>query len=114
KLAPRCAHCGLDYSFADPADGPAFFVMSFTSFLAVGVAFVLQAALDAPLWVILGLSAAIIVGVSLALLTPVKGWLVNPNYYYKGGEGVLAAPLKHSPCGCESCQALARKRQKRR
>jgi uncharacterized protein (DUF983 family) len=23
KLAPRCNVCGLDYSFADPADGPA-------------------------------------------------------------------------------------------
>ena len=26
-LAPRCDRCGLDYSFADSADGPAFFVM---------------------------------------------------------------------------------------
>jgi len=26
-LAPRCEVCDLDYSFADPADGPAFFVM---------------------------------------------------------------------------------------
>ena len=26
KLAPRCNVCGLDYSFADPADGPAFHV----------------------------------------------------------------------------------------
>ena len=26
-LAPRCEACGLDYSFADPADGPAFFIM---------------------------------------------------------------------------------------
>ncbi len=26
-LAKRCNVCGLDYSFADPADGPAFFVM---------------------------------------------------------------------------------------
>lgn len=25
KLAPKCKVCGLDYSFADPADGPAFF-----------------------------------------------------------------------------------------
>src|SRR5687768_14574605 len=27
KLAPRCEVCGLDYSFADTADGPAFFAM---------------------------------------------------------------------------------------
>ena len=27
-LAEGCDQCGLDYSFADPADGPAFFVMT--------------------------------------------------------------------------------------
>ena len=26
-VAKSCDRCGLDYSFADPADGPAFFVM---------------------------------------------------------------------------------------
>ena len=28
KLAPSCEVCELDYSFADPADGPAFFAMT--------------------------------------------------------------------------------------
>src|SRR3712207_9462881 len=27
-LAPRCEVCGLDFGFADSADGPAFFIMS--------------------------------------------------------------------------------------
>ena len=31
-IRKECTNCGLDYGFADPADGPAFFVMS-----AVGV-----------------------------------------------------------------------------
>ena len=31
SLKPRCESRGLDYSFADPADGPAFFVICFNS-----------------------------------------------------------------------------------
>ena len=29
SLRPKCEICDLDYSFADPADGPAFFVICF-------------------------------------------------------------------------------------
>ncbi len=29
SLRPSCEVCDLDYSFADPADGPAFFVICF-------------------------------------------------------------------------------------
>ncbi|MEL6436661.1 MAG: DUF983 domain-containing protein, partial [Pseudomonadota bacterium] len=36
SVKPSCAACGLDYSFADAGDGPAFFVMSFASLFAVG------------------------------------------------------------------------------
>ena len=41
KLAPSCEVCGLDYSFADPADGPAFFAMTIAAVpaLAFGVWF---------------------------------------------------------------------------
>jgi uncharacterized protein (DUF983 family) len=34
-MAPRCEHCGLDYSFVDTADGPAFFVMFISGFVVV-------------------------------------------------------------------------------
>ena len=37
-VAPRCEVCGLDYSFADPADGPAIFVMLIIGFVVVGLA----------------------------------------------------------------------------
>ena len=42
-IRENCPACGLDYSFADPADGPAFFAMSAIGILATlaigGVAF---------------------------------------------------------------------------
>ena len=37
-LAPQCEACGLDYSFADPADGPAFFVICFACVPSVALA----------------------------------------------------------------------------
>jgi uncharacterized protein (DUF983 family) len=103
KLAPCCDQCGLSYAFADPADGPAFFVMSITSFLSVGILFPLQAVFHLPDWALLTLITAAIVSLSLVMLVPIKGWLVNSQYFYKAGEGVLAAPVSSAPCKCENC-----------
>ena len=41
-LRPRCEACGLDYSFADSADGPAFFVMFFAGFIVAGSALAVE------------------------------------------------------------------------
>ena len=111
KLAKRCGRCGLSYDFADPADGPAFFVMSATSFLSVGILFPLQAVFGMPDWLLMALIAAATLGLSIAMLIPIKGWLVNSQYFYKAGEGVLAEPVSSAPCGCANCAArYARKR----
>lgn len=114
-IAPKCNACGLDFSFADPADGPAFFVMSITSFLAVGLLFVLQLVVPMPDWALLGLLTILTTAISIALLVPIKGWLVNSQYFYKAGEGVLAHPVSSAPCGCENCRArYARRAPKRK
>ena len=47
KLASRCDVCGLEYGFADPADGPAFFAMTAMSFPVVGFAVWFDAAYGA-------------------------------------------------------------------
>jgi uncharacterized protein (DUF983 family) len=49
-LAPKCEVCGLDYSFADPADGPAFFVMCFACVPAALLAVWIEVAFQAPYW----------------------------------------------------------------
>lgn len=113
KLAPRCEVCGLDYSFADPADGPAFFVMSVTSFLSVAIMFVVQALAPLPDWALLALVGVLITALSIAMLVPVKGWLVNSQYFYKVGEGVLAEPVSTAPCQCEDCRRRYAKTIKR-
>ncbi len=113
KLAPRCEQCGLDFSFADPADGPAFFTMSVTSFVAVAIAFILQTVTPMPTWALLALVTALTLALSLAMLRPLKGWLVNAQYYYKAGEGVLAEPVVNSACQCEDCKRRYAKKIKR-
>ena len=36
-ITDKCSKCGLDYSFVDTADGPAFFVMSIMGTLGIHV-----------------------------------------------------------------------------
>ncbi|WP_193552245.1 DUF983 domain-containing protein [Oleisolibacter albus] len=89
RLADRCDQCGLDLSFADPADGPAFFVMSIVSIPLVAFAAWLEIAHQAPLWVHLLTTLPLAVLSVLALLRPLKGWLVCAQYINKAAQGRL-------------------------
>jgi uncharacterized protein (DUF983 family) len=89
-LAKRCEICDLDFSFADPADGPAFFAMSIVSFPIVGFAAWLELAFEAPVWVHLLTTLPLLVLSCLALLRPLKGWLVCSQYINKAREGSLS------------------------
>ncbi|MBY3176525.1 DUF983 domain-containing protein [Rhizobium leguminosarum] len=89
SLAPACEVCGLDYSFADPADGPAFFSMSIVAVPALGFALWLQFTFDIPLWVHLLVTLPLTVLACVALLRPLKGWLVCSQYFHKAEEGKI-------------------------
>lgn len=86
-IAPSCEVCGLDYSFADPADGPAFFVMCFACVPAVLFAIWLEVAYQAPYWVHLVTTLPLLLLTCIPPLRPLKGWLVASQYYYKAEEG---------------------------
>src|ERR1700733_9672363 len=51
SLAKRCDRCGLDFSFADPADGPAFFVMTGVGLFVTGLWAWWAVAAQPALWV---------------------------------------------------------------
>src|SRR3954447_24812764 len=51
KIAANCEVCRLNYNFADPADGPAFFSMMVMAFPATGFALWLDMKYDPPVWV---------------------------------------------------------------
>jgi uncharacterized protein (DUF983 family) len=88
-LKPNCDACGLDYAFADPADGPAFFVICFTCVPAVAVACWIEVTYEPPLWVHLFTSFPLLMLACLLPLRPLKGWLVNSQYFYKAEEGKI-------------------------
>ena len=99
KLAPACDACGLDYGFAEPADGPAFFVMT-------GVGIVVTAlwawwAVVAQPSIVLQLVVAMtaMAGGCLSCLRPVKAWLVAEQYIHKAEEGRWESIGKHGEGG---------------
>lgn len=90
-LAPSCDRCGLDYGFADAADGPAFFVMSIVGFIVVGGALAVEIRYQPALWVHVVLWLPLGILLPLALLRPFKGVLVALQYRYRAAEGRRAS-----------------------
>jgi uncharacterized protein (DUF983 family) len=89
KLAPSCETCGLDYSFADPADGPAFFAMTIAAVPALAFAIWFQVTFDTALWAHLFTTLPLTLASCMALLRPLKGWLVCSQFFHKAEEGSI-------------------------
>jgi uncharacterized protein (DUF983 family) len=88
-LKPRCDACGLDYSFADSADGPAFFIMSIVGILVVGLALAVEFAYEPPIWLHLVMWSALTVALSLVMARPAKGLMIALQYHHRAAEGRL-------------------------
>lgn len=86
-LAPRCEACGLDFGFADSADGPAFFIMTAVGFVVAAAAVIVELAYTPPVWVHVVLWGPLILVLSLLLLRPLKGLLVAQQYLRQAREG---------------------------
>ncbi|CAM5776796.1 membrane protein [Labrys miyagiensis] len=97
KLAPKCNACGLDYSFADPADGPAFFVMMTMAFPATGFGMWIELAYEPPLWVHFVTTLPFLLLSCVPILRPIKGVLVASQYINKAEEGRLVQPDEPPP-----------------
>jgi uncharacterized protein (DUF983 family) len=87
KIRDRCPNCRLSYAFADPADGPAYFVSTGIGILVF--AFLLGWVLMSrpPIWLQLVVVIPMFLGAALASLRPVKAWLVAEQYINKAGDG---------------------------
>ncbi|MBX4908895.1 MULTISPECIES: DUF983 domain-containing protein [Rhizobium] len=88
-LARGCEVCGLDYSFADPADGPAFFAMSIVAVPALAFALWFQFTFEPAIWVHLIVSLPLSVIACILILRPLKGWLVCSQFFHKAEEGSI-------------------------
>lgn len=89
KIRPRCSACGLDFGFADSADGPAVFIMLIAGFAVLGLALTVEIAYEPPIWLHLVLWLPLATIVCLALLRPMKGLAVALQYAHRAEEGRL-------------------------
>jgi len=86
-LRPSCERCGLDFSFADSADAPAFFVMFLSGFIVAGSALAVEILYSPPYWVHALLWVPLILATTLLPLRPIKGLMIALQYHHKAAEG---------------------------
>lgn len=89
-VAPRCTECGLDLAAEDVGDGAAVFVVLILGAIVVGLAILVEIEFEPPLWVHLVLWTPVIIGGAIALLRPLKAWLIAMQYRHHllgGGSG---------------------------
>jgi uncharacterized protein (DUF983 family) len=98
-VAKRCDRCGLDFSFADPADGPAFFVMSGVGILVTAVWAWSVVAFHPPIWLQFVTVFPALIGGCLGMLRPVKAWLVAEQYVHKAEEARWSSLGAHGEGG---------------
>jgi uncharacterized protein (DUF983 family) len=92
KVAPRCNVCGLDFSFADPADGPAFFVMMIMAVPVTAFGIWIELAYEPPLWVHAVTTLPALLLVCTLPLRFFKGWLVASQFAHKAEEARFGRP----------------------
>lgn len=85
-VAPRCAHCGLDFAASDSGDGPAVFVIFIVGPIVTGLAIWFEFTFAPPMWLHLLLWIPAILGGSIALLLPFKGILIALQYQNKASD----------------------------
>ncbi len=88
-LTGQCANCGLDYAFADSADGPAVFAILIVGFIVAGGALLVELAYEPPFWLHLIIWTPLILGLSFAILRPLKGLAVALQYVNRAREGEI-------------------------
>ena len=86
KITKRCDACDLDYDFAQPDDGPAFFAMCVVAFPLLFVIVGIEVVYEPAWWVHFLLTPLLLIAPCLASLRPIKGWLVASQYLNKARE----------------------------
>ena len=96
SLRDRCPACDLDYGFADPADGPAFFVMSAVGVVGMIGFMIFDFTVQPPVWVHLFTTLPVLVALCLGALRPFKAWMVAEQYLHKAEEARFDRPADPS------------------
>lgn len=91
KVTKTCEVCGLDYRFAAPDDGPAFFSLCIVAFPLTFLLVWMEVVYNPPLWVHLVTSVPVMAIGCLLPLRPIKGWLVASQYVNRAQEAGTSA-----------------------
>jgi uncharacterized protein (DUF983 family) len=94
-IRDACPACGLDYGFAEPADGPAFFGMTAVGIVGMGLFMWFEFTVHPPIWVHMVVTMPLLVIACLAVLRPLKGWLVSEQWVHKAAPPVFESNGKH-------------------
>ncbi|MBB3975882.1 uncharacterized protein (DUF983 family) [Rhizobium azooxidifex] len=89
KLKPRCAACGLDYSFIDAGDGPVVFVLLIVGFIVVGAALWMEVSYSPPLWLHFIIWIPLAIAFGLTLTRMLKGVLIALQYRNNARPGQI-------------------------
>lgn len=86
----HCEVCGLNYSFADPADGPAVFVQLFACVPGVIFIVMLEILARPGVWVHIAVGIPVLILTTILPMRPIKGWLVAAQYVNNAQEAGTA------------------------
>lgn len=86
SLHESCPRCGQSFAFADPADGPAFFVMTAIGIIVIAAWTVWVIAAQPPIWAQFAVVFPTMIAAMLGTLRPVKAWLVAEQFVHKAEE----------------------------
>lgn len=94
-IRDECPVCHLDYGFAEPADGPAFFAMSAVGLVGMIGFMIFEFNVHPPIWVHLVVTFPILIAMCLGVLRPFKGWMVSEQYVHKAADARFESVGKH-------------------
>lgn len=91
KIRDRCPSCALNYDFASPDDGPAFFSLCIVAFPLTFLLLWVEIVHSPPLWVHLVTTFPAMALGCILPLRPIKGWLVASQFVNQAQEAGTAA-----------------------
>ncbi len=82
----RCEFCDLNLAAADTGDGAAAFIILFESAILVALAFWVEFRFNPPLWVHAVLWPALAIPATIAMMRPLKAFLIAQQFRNRPGE----------------------------
>jgi uncharacterized protein (DUF983 family) len=83
SVRERCAVCGLDFTGLTAEDGPAFFIIVGLSAIVLPLAVWFEFAVEPPLWLHIVIWIPVVVGGSVAVMRPLKAWIIAQQYRHR-------------------------------